>query len=430
MTYRLAESEYTVRNALTWGNCRGHWRMANGRQHAVHLIIAAIESLPIIGQIVSLMELAIVRKCCQRQLPVPVTTKHIESTPRPLTLFDQYANIFERFGNDPLLQKEISSVQMKDLHNKILKAHADSNPALTTTGLELAMSDKEFLIKVEKGVAHIFLKKEIITEEGVAAIVRKVVNITAEGSSYAIHKYGRDAKGKLDVANAATILQHFYEGQEKDHPYVEGRPIAILGDNGYIGPYYPKSDAFNVISNSKTKDYLQRIRWIKELYLGYQALAAKGIIHRDIKPENCLVDDGDHIHISDFGSAWIKGKEFEYSGLVTFAYRHPAYTTYLEGSSNRQRQEEIYEACDQWSLASSAFAMLNNFPPYPCNKRVEVDNPKHLDLFMKKTYFSEHLKNIIKNLVAIDPQKPPSAKEAFQQIASLNESDYHLQAVS
>jgi len=61
----ICRSDYSVLNALNWGNCRRHWNRALSPeipriQRVVHGLIALIQSLPIIGQLASLAEYAIV----------------------------------------------------------------------------------------------------------------------------------------------------------------------------------------------------------------------------------------------------------------------------------------------------------------------------------------------------------------------------------
>lgn len=65
--FALRYDDYTVKNALSWGNFMGHCNGASqgpwsGR--VVHVIIAALEVIPIVSQIISLFELCIVKCCC------------------------------------------------------------------------------------------------------------------------------------------------------------------------------------------------------------------------------------------------------------------------------------------------------------------------------------------------------------------------------
>lgn len=69
--YALDRQEYTLNNALFWGNCVGHYEKA---KHAswgprmVHVIIVILEYLPVVGQIASIFEMVIVR-CCGSNVP-------------------------------------------------------------------------------------------------------------------------------------------------------------------------------------------------------------------------------------------------------------------------------------------------------------------------------------------------------------------------
>lgn len=44
-------------------------------------------------------------------------------------------------------------------------------------------------------------------------------------------------------------------------------------------------------------------RFFNQLLNGVNYLHSKGVAHRDLKPENLLLDDHDHLKISDFGMA-------------------------------------------------------------------------------------------------------------------------------
>lgn len=44
-------------------------------------------------------------------------------------------------------------------------------------------------------------------------------------------------------------------------------------------------------------------RFFNQLMDGVNYLHSKGVAHRDLKPENLLLDELDHLKISDFGMA-------------------------------------------------------------------------------------------------------------------------------
>ncbi len=73
-SYALEPQLYTWKNALLWGNCREHGKKAfasgisNGRR-IVHLAIAAIEAIPLIGQIASVFEKLIMSRALKQPNP-------------------------------------------------------------------------------------------------------------------------------------------------------------------------------------------------------------------------------------------------------------------------------------------------------------------------------------------------------------------------
>ncbi len=63
--YLLLNKDYTINNALAWGNCLNHahqaWTNPYLKKRLFHAIVALVESIPIIGQIASLFEMTAAR---------------------------------------------------------------------------------------------------------------------------------------------------------------------------------------------------------------------------------------------------------------------------------------------------------------------------------------------------------------------------------
>lgn len=79
--YLLQNRDYTVYNALTWGNFSGHYRRARAAesllQRIFHGAAALVELVPIVSQIVSLSEMAIV-SWFRPSTPIRRQIRHIE----------------------------------------------------------------------------------------------------------------------------------------------------------------------------------------------------------------------------------------------------------------------------------------------------------------------------------------------------------------
>lgn len=91
LNFALDAQKYTKCRALLWGNCAGHFQKAfgaeamSGGRRFVHFLIAVIELVPVIGQVASLFERAIVKGVLEKKPPQPPQPSHNFNT---ITKFD------------------------------------------------------------------------------------------------------------------------------------------------------------------------------------------------------------------------------------------------------------------------------------------------------------------------------------------------------
>jgi len=113
--YLLNSNQYTLQNALCMGNCQEHYYLFKlYRGHRVicslsHLLIAAIEMIPLIGQIASLIEFAIVNIIFYFTPSSKLHNKVLKPLPSPIQVI-----IHEYLGNDlshlPTVNKKIQYI--------------------------------------------------------------------------------------------------------------------------------------------------------------------------------------------------------------------------------------------------------------------------------------------------------------------------------
>jgi WD40 repeat protein/serine/threonine protein kinase len=108
-------------------------------------------------------------------------------------------------------------------------------------------------------------------------------------------------------------------------------------------------------------------------HLGIQAAQAlehahqHGILHRDIKPANILVDDKEHLWITDFGVAQIQGNaSLTVPGLVIGTLR------YMSPEQALGRHAALDGRCDVYSLGATLYELLTLHPALDGTDRSEV----------------------------------------------------------
>lgn len=113
--YALTIDDYTWKNAILWGNFSGHCQKAmegNLGHRIVHVLIAALELLPIIGQIASIFEKIIVNSFSNSVEPSNITPTNVTQNVTPILpegqslLGGPIDNNAERNGTNPNSNQE------------------------------------------------------------------------------------------------------------------------------------------------------------------------------------------------------------------------------------------------------------------------------------------------------------------------------------
>jgi serine/threonine-protein kinase len=128
----------------------------------------------------------------------------------------------------------------------------------------------------------------------------------------------------------------------------------------------------------------------------------RGIIHRDLKPANLLIDEQEHIKLTDFGIAKLYGGTSVTADggvLGTADYMSP----------EQAEGKPINSRCDLYSLGSVLYALLVGRPPFVGKTVVQVitalKNDKPVPLRRLAPDTPEELESIILQLLEKEPQK-------------------------
>jgi serine/threonine-protein kinase len=129
-----------------------------------------------------------------------------------------------------------------------------------------------------------------------------------------------------------------------------------------------------LVEGRSLQDELQagrRFTWREVARIGIEISKAlkhahdRGVVHRDLKPANLLIDDQDHVKLTDFGIAKLYGgTQITVDGgvLGTADYMSPEQA---EGKQSTSR-------CDLYSLGSVLYALLVGRPPFAGKSLPEV----------------------------------------------------------
>ncbi|MEX2174618.1 MAG: serine/threonine-protein kinase [Pirellulaceae bacterium] len=152
----------------------------------------------------------------------------------------------------------------------------------------------------------------------------------------------------------------------------------------------------------------RRFTWREVTRIGIAvALALKhahdrGIIHRDLKPANLLLDDQEHLKLTDFGIAKLYG-----GSSVTAAGGILGTADYMAPEQADGRT--VNARCDLYSLGSVLYALLVGRPPFVGKSIVQVisalkhDAPIPVRRLAPDT--PDELESIVLQLLEKDPQK-------------------------
>ncbi len=166
-----------------------------------------------------------------------------------------------------------------------------------------------------------------------------------------------------------------------------------------------------LVSGRSLQDELQagrRFNWREVTRIGIEISKAlkhahdRGIVHRDLKPANLMIDEQDHVKLTDFGIAKLYGgTQITADGgvLGTADYMSPEQA---EGKQSTSR-------CDLYSLGSVLYALLAGRPPFAGKSLAEVIQglrfEKPIAVRRLNPDVPEEFESIILQLLEKDPHK-------------------------
>jgi eukaryotic-like serine/threonine-protein kinase len=110
-----------------------------------------------------------------------------------------------------------------------------------------------------------------------------------------------------------------------NHPniiHIIDRGLTEKGRPYFVMEFIKGHDLSEVIKKNELSPD-KKINLVLQISKGIACAHKNGVIHRDIKPENILIDADDHVHILDFGIAWLAASGKPENILGTPDYMSP-----------------------------------------------------------------------------------------------------------
>jgi eukaryotic-like serine/threonine-protein kinase len=162
-------------------------------------------------------------------------------------------------------------------------------------------------------------------------------------------RFTREARAAARLSAHPNVVTVFDVGEH------DGQPFIVM-------EYLDGGSIYDRIRTS-TVARARALEWLGQAAAALDAAHAQGVVHRDVKPANLLLDDEDHVHVTDFGIASAAGFD-----TLTLPGTVLGTAGYL--SPEQARGEAATAASDRYALGVVAFELLTGRRPYAADTPV------------------------------------------------------------
>ncbi|KAL5016502.1 hypothetical protein ScPMuIL_006091 [Solemya velum] len=261
--------------------------------------------------------------------------------------------------------------------------------------------------------------KEILGK-GVSSVVRrciekgtgneyavKIIDISGEkGEEFLAEETKRDTVREINVLRLCIDHPHIIEL----HDVFETPTFIFL-----VFELCKQGELFDYLTQVVTLSEKRTRIIMRQLFEAVEFIHSKNVVHRDLKPENILLDDNLNVKLSDFGFALVLGPDEELTDLCgTPGYLAPEVLSVSMYDNVPGYRQEV----DLWACGVIMYTLLCGAPPFWHRKQMQM-----LRMIMQANYtfgspewddISQIPKDLISNLLQIDPKKRLTAKEALE----------------
>ncbi len=247
----------------------------------------------------------------------------------------------------PLNKRDKANSQSESTQNRFLDPDSSVNefPSLDNTQANLPCRFADYVLERilgRGGMGVVYLANQIALNRRVAI---KMIRSGALASDDEVERFYSEARSvaKLTHPNIVTI---YHCGESNGHHY-------------FSMDFVPGTDLAKKLAQGPL-DVKQAVSYVRDVARAIHYAHQHGVVHRDLKPANVLIDENDHVVITDFGLAKQIGVE---KGLTATgaALGTPSYMSPEQALGKSEAQGV---ATDVYAIGAILFALLTGKPPF------------------------------------------------------------------
>lgn len=249
------------------------------------------------------------------------------------------------------------------------------------------------------GMAIVYKAKDLILDRIVAV---KILRPELEHDEEFVRRFHREAESVASLSHP-NIVAIYDIGEEEDCYYLVMEYVQGMTLKSFIKDYSPVS-------------VQEAVHIMKQITLAIAHAHARGIVHRDIKPHNILIDESEHVKVTDFGIAVaVTGS------TITYTHSIMGSAHYL--SPEQARGNHATVKSDIYALGIVMFELFTGRLPFPGSSPVSVAL-KHLrDPIPFPKDFRPDLPQSLENIMIRALRKNPddryaSATEMYEDLST------------
>ena len=183
-----------------------------------------------------------------------------------------------------------------------------------------------------------------------------------------------------------------------DHPHII-KLIEVCESQRHLFivlEYAENGELFDYLIQRRKIPLEEAMKLFRQIIYGVDFLHSRSICHRDLKPENILLDQCNNVKIADFGFArWLKSETTK----TSCGSPHYAAPEVVRGVPYQGKKADI------WSCGVILFALLAGRLPFNEPSFKDLLTKIKLGQYKMPSSFPEEVKNLISNMLQVDPEK-------------------------